>query len=177
MDFSDSDEQEQTVILLWKYLLVTSLKLTVVSYLTWAAVDSQEEQVVLWMSVTKFGESLHVLLVPLLRSCLRGSMPLSGAEKDIKIRWSGSSILCSQTADARRSSCLLPGCHHVLLIPHPACHKPCGWAVLCHLWLGRAASPDLLFLQPQAQLSYCPQGTTSGGVAPFTYKTMPRDLV
>lgn len=92
------------------------------------------------MSVTKFGESLHALLVPLRRSCLRSSMPLSGAEKDIKIRWSESNILCSQTADARKSSCLLPGCHHVLLILHlfsmlPAtspvgeqCCVTCGWA-------------------------------------------------
>lgn len=105
--FQTSDETEvdsHTAYKIFAYNFFKAPSLAVVFYLPWAPVASQEEQAVLWRLVTKFGESLHVLLVPPLRNCLTSSMPLSGAEKDIKIRWSESNTLCSQEMQGKAAA-------------------------------------------------------------------------
>lgn len=100
-----------------------------------------------------------------------------GRKKPIKIRSSAGNTLCSQLADARKSSYLLPGCYHVLLILYPTYREPWGWEAACHLRLSWPASPGLLLLHGQTRLPYYPEGITSGSVAPFKYRTMPGDLI
>lgn len=126
MDFSDSDETGRYSHTALKIFACNFFKAcsSFLSYMSYCGLTGRTS---CFVNVSdKVWRVSACTACPLLRSCLRSSMPLSGAEKDIKIRWFENNILCSQTGDARKSSCLLPGYYCVLLILHPAYREPCG---------------------------------------------------